>query len=153
MDSGIFTMKQGENMDLSLLRLKHSKNFLTIAIISSIALLSGKASAGSSEKGIASSYTDRYIASGARFDANGMTAAHKTYALGSRWTVYHGRYSLVVTINDRGPFVRGRILDLTPAANKALRCYGLCRVTIKPWPPLPTPAPGVTQTYAWGEEP
>lgn len=57
-------------------------------------------------------------ASGARFNENAMTAAHKTLPLGTVVTVTNQRTGKVirVTINDRGPFVRGRIIDLSKAA-------------------------------------
>lgn len=96
---------------------------------------------------IASTYND-----GTR-DANGMTAAHKTLPFGTRLTVKHGHRTTVVMINDRGPFIRGRTLDLTPAANKYLRCGGLCRLIIEPWPPLPKPRPDIPEPrFVWGEE-
>jgi rare lipoprotein A len=54
-------------------------------------------------------------ANGERVNCSGMTAAHRTLPLGSRVTVcHHG--CVVVRINDRGPFVPGRHIDLTPAA-------------------------------------
>lgn len=55
-------------------------------------------------------------ASGERFDPSDYTAAHRTLPLGSKVRVtYHGR-SVVVRINDRGPFARGRVIDLSRAA-------------------------------------
>ncbi|RUT30428.1 septal ring lytic transglycosylase RlpA family protein [Arsenicitalea aurantiaca] len=57
-------------------------------------------------------------ASGERFDQNAMTAAHKTLPFGTRVRVTDQRTgrSINVTINDRGPFIRGRIIDLSRAA-------------------------------------
>lgn len=57
-------------------------------------------------------------ASGQRFNQNAMTAAHKTLPLGSvvRVTNRATGKSIEVTINDRGPFVKGRIIDLSAAA-------------------------------------
>jgi peptidoglycan lytic transglycosylase len=58
-------------------------------------------------------------ANGERVDCSTMTAAHRTLPFGSRVTVcHHG--CIVVRINDRGPFVRGRHIDLTPAAARAI---------------------------------
>lgn len=60
----------------------------------------------------------RTTASGARFDMNAMTAAHRTLPFGTEVKVINvanGR-AVVVTINDRGPFVKGRIIDLSRAA-------------------------------------
>jgi rare lipoprotein A len=91
------------------------------------------------ESGIASIYggTDGYcgkpVASGeGPLDCRAMTAAHRTLPFGTmvRVILADGR-SIVVRINDRGPFVKGRIIDLTPAAAKALGCPGLCSVTIE----------------------
>jgi len=65
-------------------------------------------------------------ASGERFDMNAMTAAHRTAPLGSRLKVTNLRNgrSVVVRVNDRGPFVRGRIIDLSRAAAGELGFIG-----------------------------
>ena len=63
-------------------------------------------------------YQGRKTASGARFNMNALTAAHRSLPFGTRvrvTNVKNGR-SVVVTINDRGPFTRGRIIDLSKAA-------------------------------------
>lgn len=64
----------------------------------------------------------RRTASGARFDSGGFTAAHRTLRLGSkvRVTELHSGRSVVVQINDRGPYVNGRGIDLSYAAARAL---------------------------------
>jgi rare lipoprotein A len=71
------------------------------------------------QTGIASYYWQpQALASGGRFDPNAMTAAHKTLPFGTRVRVKHlsnGR-SVDVRINDRGPYVAGRIIDLSKAA-------------------------------------
>jgi rare lipoprotein A len=55
-------------------------------------------------------------ASGERFDPGELTAAHRTLPLGARVRVtYHGK-SVIVRINDRGPYARGRVIDLSRAA-------------------------------------
>ena len=79
-----------------------------------------------SEEGIASYYADRYhgrqTASGERFDQRALTAAHPSLPFGTRVRVTHldnGRET-VVRINDRGPFVRGRIIDLSRRAAEEL---------------------------------
>jgi rare lipoprotein A len=59
-------------------------------------------------------------ASGQRFNQNAMTAAHKTLPFGTKLRVTHGGRSVVVTINDRGPFIRGRVLDLSTGAARAI---------------------------------
>jgi rare lipoprotein A len=49
-----------------------------------------------------------------------MTAAHRTLPFGTKLKVTHGERSVVVTINDRGPFIRGRVLDLSTGAARAI---------------------------------
>ena len=68
-------------------------------------------------------------ASGQRFNQHAMTAAHRSLPFGTRVRVTHRDRSVVVTINDRGPFVRGRVLDLTTGAARALGFRGLGKVT------------------------
>jgi rare lipoprotein A len=84
--------------------------------------------------GLASFYgNESQTASGERFDAHELTAAHRTLPFGTRVRVTNhsnGR-SVVVTINDRGPFVRGRIIDVTPAAAHLLGMSGLAPVTVE----------------------
>jgi rare lipoprotein A len=59
-------------------------------------------------------------ASGQRFNQEAMTAAHRTLPFGTKLRVTHGGRSVVVTINDRGPFVHGRVLDLSTGAARAI---------------------------------
>jgi rare lipoprotein A len=70
-------------------------------------------------------------ASGARFNQNAMTCAHRSLPFGTKLRVTHGGQSVVVTVNDRGPFVRGRVLDLSTGAARAigLTSAGVGRVT------------------------
>src|SRR3984957_4962568 len=70
-------------------------------------------------------------ASGQRFNQNAMTCAHRSLPFGTRLRVTHGDRSVVVTVNDRGPFVRGRVLDLSTAAAHAIGITnaGVARVT------------------------
>lgn len=76
-------------------------------------------SEGGGSTGIASYYWQgQRVASGGWFNPSAMTAAHKTLPFGTRVRVTHmgnGR-SVDVTINDRGPFIRGRIIDLSKGA-------------------------------------
>lgn len=87
------------------------------------------------ESGIASvySYAGGKTASGQRTNPSGMTAAHRTLPFGTMVRVTNKRNgrSVVVRINDRGPFVRGRVIDLTPAAANALAFSGLAPVTVE----------------------
>jgi rare lipoprotein A len=70
-------------------------------------------------------------ASGERFDPNAMTAAHRTLPFGTLVRVtYQGR-SVVVRINDRGPFVRGRDIDLSEGAARRIGLPGVGPVTME----------------------
>lgn len=75
----------------------------------------------------------RPTASGERFNQNALTAAHRTMRFGTRLQVCRGSKCVVVRINDRGPFVRGRCIDLSRAAAKAigLTKVGVGTVTIR----------------------
>jgi rare lipoprotein A len=86
----------------------------------------------SAEIGVASVYSDELTATGEYASSSGLTAAHKSLPFGTRVRVTNnetGR-SVVVRINDRGPFVKGRIIDLMPAAAHAIGMDGLARVTL-----------------------
>jgi rare lipoprotein A (peptidoglycan hydrolase) len=84
--------------------------------------------------GIASWYghTGNRTASGERTNLGGLTAAHRTLPLGTRVRVTNTRtgQSVVVRINDRGPFIRGRVIDLTPAGARAIGMVGLAPVSL-----------------------
>jgi len=87
------------------------------------------------ESGIASSYPYSYkgrrTASGERLDPNAMTCAHKRHPFGSVLRVTSGAKSITCRVTDRGPFTRGRVIDLTPVGAKALGLSGLMRVTVE----------------------
>ena len=88
------------------------------------------------QHGVASIYRDHRTASGERFNAAALAAAHRTWPMGARVRVTHlrtGRQT-IVRINDRGPYIRGRVIDLTPAAATAIgltRQQGIARVRIE----------------------
>jgi rare lipoprotein A len=89
---------------------------------------------GHSFSGMASYYGNESgskTASGAHFNQNAMTCAHRSLPFGTKLRVTHGGRSVVVTVNDRGPFVRGRVLDLSTGAARAvgLTGAGVGRVT------------------------
>src|ERR1700675_3835389 len=97
-------------------------------------LLMASSSASATQCGLASYYgneSGRKTASGQRFNQNAMTAAHRSLPFGTKLRVTRGDRSVVVTINDRGPFIRGRVLDLSTAAARAvgLTSAGVGRVT------------------------
>jgi rare lipoprotein A len=93
----------------------------------------------SGTSGIASVYAskgDRYgggrSASGERVHSGALTAAHRSLPFGTmvRVTNRRNNKSVVVRINDRGPFVRGRVIDLTPAGARAIGFSGLAPVSL-----------------------
>jgi rare lipoprotein A len=91
-------------------------------------------SGGRSFSGMASYYgneSGHRTASGQRFNQSAMTCAHRSLPFGTRLRVTHGGRSVVVTVNDRGPFIRGRVLDLSTGAARAigLTSAGVGRVT------------------------
>jgi rare lipoprotein A len=93
--------------------------------------------------GGADGYCGSRMASGGRLDCAAMTAAHRTLPFGTFVRVTLGTRSVVVRITDRGPFVRGRSIDLTPAAARRIGCAGLCNVTLEVVPrPFSPPAHG-----------
>jgi rare lipoprotein A len=72
--------------------------------------------------GLASFYSDTETASGEKFDKNELTAAHPTLPFGTKLRVTDtdsGRF-VTVRVNDRGPYVRGRVVDISPSAAEAL---------------------------------
>jgi rare lipoprotein A len=85
------------------------------------------------QTGFASVYQGGKTANGEFTRPTAMTAAHKTLPFGTLVRVTNRRSgrSVVVRINDRGPHMRGRIIDLTPTAAKALDCSGLSRVDVE----------------------
>lgn len=92
------------------------------------------------ETGIASVYSGKLSEGGSRasngehIDARALTAAHKRLAFNSLVAVTNLRNhrTIIVRINDRGPFKRGRVIDLTPAGARLLGFDGLAPVTIVP---------------------
>lgn len=86
-----------------------------------------------SHYGVGDGYHGRRTASGERFNTHALTAAHRTKRFGSHVTVTNlanGR-AVTVRINDRGPWVRGRCIDLSHAAARAIGMGGLARVTVE----------------------
>ncbi len=92
---------------------------------------------GATQRGLASwygpSFQGRRTASGERFDAGAMTAAHKSFAFGTRVLVrsLSSGKEVVVRINDRGPFAKDRIIDLSHAAARVLGISGVQQVEIR----------------------
>lgn len=108
------------------------KALATVALLTTLMPIvsDALASSGQTQKGMASYYHDslhgRKTASGQRYSKNRLSAAHKTLPLGTRIRVTDtktGR-SIVVKVNDRGPFAKGRIVDLSREAASELGMIG-----------------------------
>jgi rare lipoprotein A len=84
------------------------------------------------QHGIASVYSGGRTANGERAIPTGLTAAHRSLPFGTLVKVTHARNgrSVVVRVNDRGPFIRGRVIDITPAAARVLGFSGLASVRL-----------------------
>lgn len=116
---------------------------------------------GQKQRGIASWYGHPYhgrrAANGEVYDMEQFTAAHRNWAFNT-WVRVHNLdngQSTEVRITDRGPFVRGRIIDLSRAAARSVSMIGpgLARVQLEvipppPYPPAPTPPPSLPPTTA-----
>ena len=100
-----------------------------------LAFIPAQAAEAASWTGKASYYSLRgRTASGARHNPGAMTAAHRTLAFGShvRVTNLRNGRSVVVVVNDRGPFIHGRVIDVSTRAAEALgfRSAGVARVRV-----------------------
>lgn len=112
----------------------HASNSAGHSWLNANAAIAPSSGSGRSFSGLASFYGNESgskTASGQRFNQNALTAAHRSLPFGTRLRVTHGGRSVVVTVNDRGPFIRGRVLDLSTAAARAvgLTSAGVGRVT------------------------
>jgi rare lipoprotein A len=108
---------------------------VVMTICSTAALFIAGSTNAMAESGIASvyAYSGSKTASGERANPARLTAAHRTLAFGTHVRVTNRRNgrSVTVRINDRGPFVRGRVIDLTPAGARALGFSGLAPVNLE----------------------
>lgn len=116
------------------------KSFAAVTLTVSGFMVGAAVEAQSSERrysgsGIASHYSHagRKTANGERANPRGLTAAHRTLPFGTRVRVTNRRNgrSVIVRINDRGPFVRGRVIDLTTSAAQSIGFSGLAPVTLQ----------------------
>jgi rare lipoprotein A len=101
-----------------------------------LALLIALTGTAGAQNGIASVYTsherhNKWTASGERMNDRALTVAHRTWPLGSKVLVKHGRYHVVARINDRGPYKKHRILDVTLAVANMLHLAGLGPVSVE----------------------
>jgi rare lipoprotein A len=113
-----------------LTRLNTAAAFLAVIGVAAV-------STAHAQSGIASVYggkgEQQKTANGETTNASALTAASKTLPMGTHVRVTNrqtGR-SVVVRINDRGPYVHGRIIDLMPAAARAIGCSGLAYVDVE----------------------
>lgn len=110
------------------------KSRMLAATVAAGFVIVGTAGLARAETGIASvyGYKGGKTASGERAHPASLTAAHRTLRFGTKVQVTNKRNgrSVTVRINDRGPFIRGRVIDLTPAAASALGFSGLAPVTL-----------------------
>jgi rare lipoprotein A len=116
------------------------KSTFILAVIFATALTIGTATQSDAQRntqsGIASVYSTKHgtrTASGRRLNDGALTAAHRSLPFGTKVRVTNKRNgrSVVVTITDRGPFVRGRVIDLTVAAANAIGMgWGLAPVSV-----------------------
>jgi peptidoglycan lytic transglycosylase len=92
-----------------------------------------RAHAYRADGGLASVYSGGRTANGEHMNSGALTAAHRTLPFGTRVAVVnnHTGRSVVVRINDRGPFVGGRVIDLSPAAAHAIGVSGLAPVSLR----------------------
>jgi rare lipoprotein A len=115
----------------------HSNHGLVLLAVAVILLKTTPTNVAFAESGVASVYSNKSgnrTASGQLLNLSALTAAHRSLAFGTKVRVSNpknGR-SVDVTINDRGPFVRGRIIDVTPAAARELGFSRLAPVTLEP---------------------
>jgi rare lipoprotein A len=88
--------------------------------------------AAAAQTGIASVYSGEQTANGEYAHASALTAAHRTLPFGTMVMVTNTQTdrSVVVRINDRGPYIRGRVIDLTPAGARAIGSSGLAQVIL-----------------------
>ena len=109
-------------------------------IIATVLFVVATAFPAVAQSGIASHYSTRdhdqngtRTASGVRLNDRALTAAHRTLPFGTKCRVTNKRNgrSVIVTITDRGPFVRGRVIDLSMAAAGALGFHGLAQVSVQ----------------------
>ncbi|MCJ2011116.1 septal ring lytic transglycosylase RlpA family protein [Methylobacterium sp. J-076] len=104
------------------------------AVFGMLAAASGAVSPAAAQSGTASWYGSGHrTASGERYNPNGLTAAHRSLPFGTRVRVENRRTgrSVVVRINDRGPFIHGRIIDLSRGSARALGMGGTTYVSLR----------------------
>lgn len=116
-------------------------NLISLSLISQVQAKTKEVSPDFVQVGEASWYgpgfQGRKTANGERFNTHEMTAAHKTLPFNTliKVTNLHNEATVVVRINDRGPFIRGRIIDLSKAAKEEIGMGGLAQVRLEVYDP------------------
>lgn len=108
------------------MKMKYMKKLL-ITLLLATAFLSGSAyaiSPGQTITGHASYYGKKFhgrtTANGERYNMNGLTCAHKHWKFGTKLKVSYNGKSVIVRVNDRGPFIKGRMIDLSKGAARKI---------------------------------
>jgi rare lipoprotein A len=110
---------------------------LIIAACSSTPKSSTPVSMGHTESGVASFYGNEFqsrkTSSGEIFDQGKLTAAHRTLPFGTKVLVTNSQNgkSVTVRVNDRGPFAKGRIIDLSASAFKSIASLNAGVINVK----------------------
>ena len=112
---------------------------VAVSLAATTSLIATHANAGTAARGQAGmaswygpGFQGKRTANGERFNTHSLAAAHRTLPFGSRVRVTNktnGR-SIVVRINDRGPFVGGRVIDLSNASARAIGVAGVAKVVV-----------------------
>ncbi len=112
------------------MKIPHMVIFAATAV--NVTILHSPAMSAELRAGIASVYSNEKTANGEYAYASRLTAAHKTLPFGTMVEVTNlknGR-RVIVRINDRGPYIKGRVIDLTPAGARAIGSDGLAPVSL-----------------------
>ena len=138
----VFAIRVAKSEGKDMTRVRASQLAASLALVAIVAASSAFAQTTKTRNqhgngkfsGIASvySYSASRTASGEHFRPAALTAAHRSLPFGSkvRVTNRHNGRSVVVRINDRGPFIRGRVIDVSPAAARVLGFSGLAPVDL-----------------------
>jgi len=118
------------------MKVRETIRFGTLIFVASVSFSSSLPAAP--QTGIASVYGNgdghawSKTANGERVNPGALTAAHRTLPFGTRVSVLNLRNGkqVVVRISDRGPFIKGRIIDLTPAGARAIGLSGLAPIKL-----------------------
>ena len=112
---------------------KHTCQRVIVAGLCAIGLTLNTVHVTSAQSGMASVHSGGRTASGEYAHAHRLTAAHRSLPFGTKVRVTNDRpgRSVIVRINDRGPFVRGRVIDVTPAAARELGFSGVTQVSLE----------------------